>query len=324
MIEPCARTLVAIVTLTPLLYSSVALGQHFPSKPVTMISTFGPGTPQDLIVRALTDLAGKELGQPVAVDPRPGAGGALTASATKAAKPDGYTIGTTTVAALAVLPQLQKVAYDPERDFTYIMQIGTFPIGVAVKADSPFRTWAEVIAKAKIAPNTITFGTPGQGSIANLGMQRILSDAGVAVTHVPHQGAQTIISAVLGGHITLQVTGTEWKPHVEAGTMRLLMMWTSERHASFPSVPTLRELGYPFDLDVGFGLYGPAGMEPALTKRLHNAFNSALQSAQVRDLMQKFDVLPAYADGSTFKAGTTRLASDLRPTIDKLGLARKD
>jgi tripartite-type tricarboxylate transporter receptor subunit TctC len=133
-----------------------------------------------------------------------------------------------------------------------------------------------------------------------------------------------IIPAVLGDHVGLMVTGTEWKPHVESGKMRLLMMWTEKRLASFAAVPTARESGYPFELDVSFGLVAPRGLDPAVAARVHGAFKTALEAPSVRALIEKYNMVPAYLDGPAFKARMASVSRDMKPVIEQLGLAKKD
>ena len=162
---------------------------------------------------------------------------------------------------------MQKLAFDPAKDFDYVMQMVSFPVGIVVKAESPWKTWADLLAHARANPGKITYGTTGQNSLANLGMQRLQALAGISLTHVPHKGAMEIIPAVLGDHVMVMVSGLEWKPQVDAGQMRLLMMWTDKRLPAFPNAPTARESGYPFELDVSIGLIAPKGLEPAVAAR---------------------------------------------------------
>ena len=301
----------------------IAIAQAYPNKPVTLVTTFAAGSPQDLVVRAISDIVAADLKQPVAVDNKPGAGGGLAMGATVTQKPDGYALNVSTTAAFANLPQMQKLPYDPAKDFDYILQMVSFPIGIVVKAESPFKSWADLVAHVKANPGKVTYGTPGQNTMANLGMTRLQSLAGISLTHVPHKGAMEIIPAVLGDHVMLMVTGTEWKPLVDAGQMRLLMMWTDKRLAAFPNVPTARESGYPFELDVTFGLVAPKGLEPAVAVQVHGAFKKALDTPSVRALIEKYNMVPAYLDGAAFKARMTAIATDLKPVIEQLGLLAK-
>jgi tripartite-type tricarboxylate transporter receptor subunit TctC len=238
--------------------------------------------------------------------------------------PDGYTLYAATSAAIATLPLTENLAYDPASDLTYIMQMMIFPIGIAVKAESPFKSWADVVAFAKANPGKITYGTTGPASVANLGMQRLQALAGISLTHVPYRGSMEIVPAVLGDHVTLMVSGVEWKPQVDDGKMRLLMMWTDKRLAAFANVPTGREIGYAFDLDVSIGLVAPKGMEAGVQSRVHGAFKTALETPSIRALIEKYDMVPSYLDGPSYKARIAGIAADMKPIIDKLGLARKE
>jgi len=300
-----------------------ASAQAYPSRPVTLVTTFAAGSPQDLVVRAISGLVAADFKQPVVVDNKPGAAGGVAMSATVTQKPDGYSLNVINSPGLINLPLMHKLAFDPARDFDYIMQLASFPIGIAVRAEGPFKSWADLVGHAKANPGKITYGTPGAGSMANLGMQRLQALAGITLTHVPHKGVMELIPAVLGDHVSLMVTGTEWKPLVEGGQMRLLMMWTDQRLPSFASVPTARENGYPFDLDVSLGLVAPKGLEAATAARVHSAFKKALETMSVRELMEKYNIAPAYLDGPAFKARIARISADMKPVIEQLGLLAK-
>ncbi len=301
-----------------------AFAQTYPSRPVMLATTFAAGSPQDLLVRAIAGIVAAEFKQPVVVDNKPGAGGGLAMSHTAAQKPDGYALNVAASAGLANLPLMQKLTFDPANDFDYIMQMVSFPIGVVVKAESPFKSWSDLVAYAKANPGKITYGTTGQNSMANLGMQRLQRLAGISLTHVPHKGAMEVIPAVLGDHVMLMVSGVEWKPQVEAGRMRLLMMWTDKRLPAFADTPTAREIGYPFELDVSFGLLAPKGLPPDVAAQVHGAFKTALETASIRALIEKYDMVPAYLDGAAFKARIASIAADMKPIIEQLGLAKKD
>jgi len=294
--------------------------ETYPSRPITVFSPLGPGAPQDIIIRAMADLMAKDLGQPVVVDNKPGA--ALTlgpATMAAKAKADGYTLSAV-VSTLVLVPQMQKVSFDPMKDFTYIIQVAGFPLGVTIKADAPHKSWADLIAYAKANPSKLTYGSPGAGTNAHLGMELIMKHAGAKMTHIPHQGPMPIIPAVLGGHVQLQVSGMEWKPHVEQGGMRLLAMLTANRHPAFPDVPSITELGYPFDIEVPMGFAGPKGMDGAIVKRLHDAFKKASDDPTVKALYQKFDIDHRYAAGDDFQKNLDAIAQRMRPVIEELGL----
>ena len=157
-----------------------AFAQTYPSRPVMLATTFAAGSPQDLLVRAIAGIVAAEFKQPVVVDNKPGAGGGLAMSHTAAQKPDGYALNVAASAGLANLPLMQKLTFDPANDFDYIMQIQSFPIGVVVKAESPFKSWSDLVAYAKANPGKITYGTTGQNSMANLGCEPKLWDQAAA------------------------------------------------------------------------------------------------------------------------------------------------
>jgi tripartite-type tricarboxylate transporter receptor subunit TctC len=297
--------------------------EPYPSRPITVISPLGPGAPQDAIIRAMAEIVAKDLGQPVIVENRAGAGATLGPAAMAAtAKPDGYTVSAV-VSTLVLVPLMQKVAYDPFKDFTYILQVASFPLGVTVKSDSPYKSWADVVAYAKANPGVVTYGTPGAGTNAHLGIELILQNAGVQMTHIPYQDPMPIINAVLGGQVMLQVSGMEWKPYVDDGSMRLLTMLTAKRHPSFPNVPSITELGSPFDIEVPMGFAGPKGMDPAVVGKLHDAFKKASEDPAVQALYRRFDIDYRYANGDEFRKSLDTIAARMRPVIEKLGLLAK-
>ena len=272
----------------------------------------------------MAEIVAEDFKQPVVIDNKPGAAGGLALGATVTQKPDGYSLSVISSASLTNLPQMQKLAFDPAKDFDYVMQMVSFPVGIVVKAESPWKTWADLLAHARANPGKITYGTTGQNSLANLGMQRLQALAGISLTHVPHKGAMEIIPAVLGDHVMVMVSGLEWKPQVDAGQMRLLMMWTDKRLPAFPNAPTARESGYPFELDVSIGLIAPKGLEPAVAARVHSAFKTALETPAVRALIEKYNMISSYLDGAAFKSRMAGIAADMKPVIEQLGLAKKD
>jgi tripartite-type tricarboxylate transporter receptor subunit TctC len=301
-----------------------AAAQPYPNKPITLIVPWPAGGSSDLTLRAMAEVAGKKLGQSIVVDNKPGAAGTLgPATMAATAKPDGYTIAQIPIAVLRV-PQMQKAAYDPLRDFTYILQLSGYTFGVTTKADNAFKTWADVIEFAKANPGKVTYATPGAGTSLHLGMEMIAAQAGVKFTQVPFKGGAETNAAVLGGHTVLQADSTGWKPLVDAGQIRLLNIWTGERSKQWPTAPTLKELGYPLVLDSPFGLAGPKGMDPAVVKTLHDAFKAALEDPGVIETLAKYDMFPRYEDTATYTATVARLFKEETAVLASLGLLKKD
>ena len=298
--------------------------KDFPSKPITLIMPWPAGSGVDLWHRAMADAAGKLLGQPVVVDNRVGGSGTSgPAAMAAAAKPDGYTIAQMPVT-LFRLPHMQKTPYDPMKDFTWILHTSGYTFGVVVRADSPFKTFKDVIEFARANPGKFTYATPGAGTSLHIGMEQIAQKAGVKFTHVPFKGGPEGWAAVEGGHVMADADATGWAPLVDAGKFRLLCIWTEKRNPRWPDVPTLNELGFGLILDSPFGLAGPKGMDPAVVKKLHDAFKAALDDPKVAELMAKYDYPKRYMSTADYAKFAKQQYDEQRAVVDQLGLAKKN
>jgi tripartite-type tricarboxylate transporter receptor subunit TctC len=298
--------------------------KDFPSKPITLIMPWPAGSGVDLWHRAMADAAGKLLGQPVVVDNRVGGSGTSgPAGMAAAAKPDGYTIAQMPVT-LFRLPHMQKTPYDPLKDFTWILHTSGYTFGVVVRADSPFKTFKDVIEFAKANPGKFTYATPGAGTSLHIGMEQIAQTSGVKFTHVPFKGGPEGWAALEGGHVMADADATGWAPLVDAGKFRLLCIWTEKRNPRWPDAPTLNELGFGLILDSPFGLAGPKGMDPAVVKKLHDAFKAALDDPKVVELMAKYDYPKRYMNSADYAKFAKQQYDEQRVVVDQLGLAKKN
>ena len=306
------------------LTAPAAMAQAYPTKPITMVIPWPAGGSSDLTLRALGDAASKHLGQPFIYDNKPGASGTL-GPATMAAggKPDGYTIAQIPITVMR-LPLMQKVTWNAEKDFTYIVHLTGYTFGVTTKADSQFKTWDDVVKYAKENPGKVTYGTPGAGTSLHIGMEQIASKAGIKLTMVPFKGGAETNAAVLGGHTMLQADSTGWRPLVDAKELRLLMLWTPVRSKNWPDVPTLKEMGYPFVFDSPFGLAGPKGMDPAHVQKLHDAFKKALEEPAVVETMAKYDMFPRYLNSEDYKKTVADVTAQEKAALEVIGLLKKD
>jgi tripartite-type tricarboxylate transporter receptor subunit TctC len=238
-----------------------------------------------------------------------------------AAKPDGYTIAQMPITVFR-LPLMQKTTWDPLKDFTYVVHLTGYTFGVTASAESPFKTWADVVEYAKQNPGKVTYATPGAGTSLHIGMEQIAAKAGIKLTHVPFKGGAETNAAVLGGHTTLQADSSGWKPLVEAGRLRLLMIWTANRSKNWPETPTLRELGYPFVLDSPFGVAGPKGMDPKIVAKLHDAFKKAIDDPAVQEQLAKCDMVVNYKNTEDYRAFVAETVETERKALSDLGLAK--
>ncbi len=301
-----------------------AAAQDYPNKPITLIVPWPAGGATDIVMRAVAESAGKQLGQPMIVDNKPGAAGTLGPAAMAAtARPDGYTIAQTPISVVR-LPIMQKTSFETLRDFTYIAQLTGYTFGVTVKADSPHKSWADVVKFAKENPGKITYGTPGAGTSLHIGMEQIAARDGIKLTHVPFRGGAETNAAVLGGHTVLQADSSSWKPLVEAKELRLLMIWTADRSKQWPDAPTMKELGYPFVFDSPFGVAGPKGMDPAIVAKLDAAFKKAVEDPAVIDVMAKHDMLPRYLNAADYRKEIEATIKSEGAALAAIGLAKKD
>jgi tripartite-type tricarboxylate transporter receptor subunit TctC len=303
---------------------ALAQQSDFPSRPITLIVPFQAGVSADLLFRGIAEVASTHLGQPVIVDNKPG-GSSTVGPATMAAtaKPDGYTVGQIAIPAFRV-PYMQKATFDPVKDFTYIILLGGYSLGTVVKADGPFKKWQDVIDFAKANPGKFTYATIGAATTNAIAMELMARQSGVQFTHIPTKRGGESIAAVLGGHIMAMTESPGWGALVDAGQLRLLMMLGGERSKKWPDAPTLKELGYSYEFDSPFGLAGPKGMDPAVVKKLHDAFKKAYEDEKVQELYHKYDFIRRYMNTEDYAAFVPKLAASEKDALEKLGLAKKD
>ena len=316
------RFAVAMVAVAAL-FSGAAAAQDYPTKPITLIVPWPAGGSTDISMRAIADAASKHLGQPIAVDNKGGGGGTVgPATMAAASKPDGYTISQIPITVFR-LPLMQEVSWNPDKDFSYIIHLTGYTFGVTTNSESQFKTWKDVVDFAKANPGKVTYATPGTGTSLHVGMEQISALAGIKLTQVPFKGGAETNAAVLGNHTMLQADSTGWRPLVDAGKLRLLMVWTDKRSPNFPDAPTLKEIGYPMVYDSPFGIAGPKGMDPKIVAKLHDAFKKAIEDPAVIATLAKYDMVPNYKNTEDYKKFVTEVTAAERKVIDGIGLGKK-
>lgn len=308
----------AVALFTPHLVRSQG---RFPERPIRLLVPWPAGGSSDLQMRSISELAGRRLGQPVVVENRPGAAGTIHAPyLAREARPDGYTIGQMNIGVMRRPALLRNPAWDPVADFTPIIQLTGWLLGVVVRGDSPIRSWADYIAAARANPGRITVGTPGVASGPHITMEEISRKEGMELTHVPFRGSTEIISAMLSGQIMSAADSSSWTPHVEAGQMRLLCVWSAQRAPRFPDVPTIRELGYDIDGRNPYGLVGPKGMDAGVVLTLHDAFKEALFDPADAAVRAQFDMLLEYLNPDEYRDFIVRHTQYERDMVRRLNL----
>ena len=315
-----AMTLAAAGLAAPWVH---AQGTAFPNKPITLIVPWPAGGSTDRHHRALAELAGKILGQTIIVENKPGAGGTLGPSQMAGtAKPDGYTISQFPLGMLRI-PHMQKVAFDPINDFTYIIGVSGYTFGFVVRADSPFKTFNEYIDAARKAPGSINYGSTGIGTSPHLLMEELSAAAKVELNHIPFKGNADQMQALIGGHVMAASDATGWDKFVDGGQMRLLLTFGDARTARWPQVPTAKDLGYNVVSASPYGLVGPKGMDPAIVKTLHDAFKQAMDDPKHAELMTQLNQSVWYRNGADYRRWAVETFAKDKALIERLGLAAK-
>ncbi|MDZ5457172.1 tripartite tricarboxylate transporter substrate binding protein [Azohydromonas lata] len=294
---------------------------RFPSRPVTLWVPWAAGGATDLTMRLLAELAGRQLGQKVLTENRGGAGGTLAMPVLQQAQPDGYTI--------AQLPQpvfrapwIQKVAWDPIRDTTPIIQVSGVTFGIVVPANSPFRSLEDLFTWGHAHPGELTIATNGTGTTPHLVMDDLCGQRGVQWVHVPYKGVAEQMIAVSSGQLMAGVTSNGFAPFVDGGKLRLLATFGEHRTRRWPQVPTLKELGYGIVAMSPYGLAGPRGLPRPVVQVLHDAFKAAMFDPQHVAELAKYDQELAYLGPEDYARSMRETYAAERRAVEKLGLAK--
>ncbi|HEV8691461.1 MAG TPA: tripartite tricarboxylate transporter substrate binding protein [Ideonella sp.] len=290
----------------------------YPSKPIVLVLPFPPGGSFDPILRALGNAAGKELGQPIVLMHKPGAGGVTgTAGLATMTEADGYTIALMHNSVIRQ-PLIAKATWDPLKDFTYVIGLGSLSTGIAVAADSPWKTLPDLLADAKARPGIVSWGNVGAISANRIYAERLARSAGVKFNMIPFKGGSEAFTALIGGH--LDVYGDPgFGPMATGGKVRLLATMTEHRLPRWPQVPTLKELGHDLVVQSNVGLVAPRGLPPAITERLHAAFRKATEDPDYKRLSNEFDMAPALLDPPAYKAYAQAQFVREKTMLDEIG-----
>jgi tripartite-type tricarboxylate transporter receptor subunit TctC len=298
--------------------------ESWPARTVTMIVPFPPGGQADLAARPIAAALEKLLGQPFIVENRGGGGGSIGNAAAARAAPDGYTL-LMSLSSLVVLPEADRImgrapAYEASQ-FTPIARVLADPTLLAVPASAPWKTLAELVEDAKKRPGMIPYGSSGAYGTLHVSMEMFASAAGVKLLHVPFQGAGPAVKALLGGEVqALASAPGVLKPHVDAGTVRVLANWGGQRVPSFPDLPTFKELGFP---DVEFyiwaGLFAPKGLPEPIVAKLGDAMKQAMNQPITTKAFETAGSPPAYLDAAGFQKFIDQDGARLIAAVKRIG-----
>jgi tripartite-type tricarboxylate transporter receptor subunit TctC len=299
-----ARLFQSLCLLSTLAATSCVLAQAWPTKPVTLMVPFAPGGTTDIVARPFAQALSQELGQPVVVENRAGAGGTLAAGVAAHATPDGYTLFVATVAHTMATSLYKQLPYDFEKDFVPITILATVPNILVVNPSVPAKSVRELIDYAKANPGKLAYGSAGNGSTEHLSAELFKSMAGVDMVHIPYKGGAPMMADLIGGQIQLAIeTSGSAAPHIKAGKVRALAVTTSARSPAFPEVPTLAESGLKgYDVTTWYAILAPRGTPQEITAKLYNASVKILGTPDMKQRLEQFGGEPGGLTPEQFAA----------------------
>ena len=298
------RRILLPVVIAALAAAAPCIAQEFPTRPVRLVVPYPPGGSADLIGRMLAERLAQSLGQPMVVENRGGASGAVGSEAVARAEADGYTllIGLSDTHAInpAVSPHL---SYNPQRDFAPISLLAVQPFLLVVGPQMRIGTLAEFLRTARERPGTVTYGSNGTGGLQHLAMELLSSEAGVRMLHVPYRGAAPALADVMAGHlnaifISMQGAGS----NLSSGGLRPLASTSSARLAALHDVPTFAESGYPaFQVNQWYGLLAPRGTPARIVVRLSEQASAAMLGPAIADRLRSSGTEPVGSSAEAFR-----------------------
>jgi tripartite-type tricarboxylate transporter receptor subunit TctC len=295
--------------------------QPYPNQPIRLIVPFAAGGPSDVLARAFSQKLGEDLGQPVIIDNKPGAGTNLAAEFVARSKPDGYTIFLMMVGTQAINEALyKKLSYNTVKDFAPITLVASSSLMLVANPSVPVKNVNDLIAFAKANPGKVNFGSSGTGTPLHLGGELFNVQAGTDITHVPYKGAAPALTDVLGGQIQTAMIGTPAAlPYVKSGKLTAIGVTSLKRSPNAPEVPAIAETLPNFEVELVYALVAPAGTPNAIIKRLNTQMGTILNNPEVKTQLASrgFDVQTSTPEqlGAYIKAEVTKWA----PIVKKSG-----
>jgi tripartite-type tricarboxylate transporter receptor subunit TctC len=309
---------IALAAAAMAVSSSLLRAENYPSKPITLINVFGPGSASDTICRVLAQPLGAALKESVIVEDRTGASGALAALYVARAAPDGYTLLMATNSPLSAVPFLMKnVSYDPVKDFTPITRVGSFTLMLVVNPSVPAKTVKELIEYAKSNPGKLSFASANTSGI--VAGETLKHWAEIDMLHVPYKSTPPALQDVLAGRISMMfVDLTSGLPHVKSGALRALAVTRLHRSSLFSELPTLDEAGVTgFDMDSWAGIVAPAHTPPAIVAQLNTELRKIIDSPEIKSTLGKVGF-------EAFSSPAPEFGDFIKAQLDRWGTMVKD
>ncbi|MBW2201566.1 MAG: tripartite tricarboxylate transporter substrate binding protein [Deltaproteobacteria bacterium] len=294
---------------------------EYPDKPVKLIVNFSAGGTTDTAARLMVSKATEILKQAIISMNKPGAGGTLGVSYVARAKNDGYTIGTCNMPAVAIIPQIREVPYQPFKDLIQVCAVMPYEYALLVRGDAPWNTWDEFIAHVKANPGKVTYGSVGTGTTNHLVTARIGKVLGLDWKHVPFQGGVKATAAILGGHVDIiNNTAASVASSLRAGKIKALLITSENRFSLTPDVPTMKEKGFKFSQISYMSIIAPAGIPDQARNMIEKAFKAAVEDKGVLKSTGKLDLHPKFMSGKEYQALLQNLSNEWGGLLTQLGV----
>jgi tripartite-type tricarboxylate transporter receptor subunit TctC len=299
-----------------------SLAQTWPTRTVKIVVPFPAGGPTDVLTRVLAEKLGTQLGQPVVVENKPGAGGSIGADFVAKSAADGYTLVMATTSTHSIGPYLGKLAYDPVKDFTPIVWVGNATNILVVSPQLPVSNVKELIELARREPGKLNYATSGIGTISHLTTELFASMAGVKLNHVPYKGTQQSIPDIISGQVAILFDNVMTsQPNIKAGKVKGLAISSPARSPLAPELPTIAEAGLPgFQSLTWFGLLGPAGTPRAVVERVNAEMNKALALPDIQARFAQMGFEPAGGTANDFAQAIQRDSQKWSKVIKDAGV----
>lgn len=314
----------AAVGLVTGLGLATAQAQTYPDRAISMIVPFGAGGGTDVLARLTSEPLARQLGQPIVIENRGGAAGAIGAGAVAKADPDGYRLLFTAMAPITVASNMPgaNVPYNPQTDLTPIAMVARQPVMLVVNAKLPIQSLADLIAYSKAQPNAVAIGSPGTGTDMHLIGEQLKLATGANLLHVPYKGGGAAINDLIAGHIDAMVVVTSSiMNHIKSGAVKPLLTFDAQRLPLLPDVPTVAELGYPeVEGDSRWAVFGPANLPASVVGTVDQALKAVVESPAYSERLLELGVVPSYGDAAVLSAYVTEELGKWRGVVEKADL----
>ena len=308
---------------TGLAWQVFAQQPAFPTKPIRMIFGFAPGGSGDLAARLLADVATRTLGQHVVMENRTGANGMIAAEAIAKSAPDGYSVLYCTTGNMTIITELPgtKLAVNPATELVGLSQMLRSTFGLVVGKDSPWKTTKDIIDAARAKPGTVSYASPGVGSVQHLSGELLSQKTGVKMIHVPYRGSQAAIQDLASGLTGFSITNLgDTIPHIRQGTLRLIALGDPLGRQFFPDAPMIGDTVPGFETYAWFGLCGPVGLPPAVIKRWEEAVKASVEDPTVSKKLLDNGMVPAFEDSAALNKTMEENRRGYREVIRAAGI----